>query len=340
MTYQTKFLINGDIVAGDGEAVPVINPATGATICSIAEASSEQVDAAVRAAQEAFPAFAARTPGDRSALLHELANRLEAEREAFGRLESLDSGKPVGAAIEEMDACVDIFRFMAGAVRSMSGIAAGEYMEGYTSMIRRDPVGVVASISPWNYPLMMAAWKLAPPLATGCTMVLKPSELTPLTTLKLVGMLQDIYPKGVVNILSGRGGTTGSQMINHAGIEFISLTGSIRTASQVLQAASSTIKNTHLELGGKAPVIIYDDADVARVIEELKVRIARSPAAITSPTRSTIILLPILPGPSPAFRPASPRMRVSRWARLLPLPNMTGCRRWSTARAVAVIWRL
>ena len=164
MTYQTKFLINGDIVAGDGEAVPVINPATGATICSVAEASPEQVDAAVRAAQEAFPAFAARTPGDRSALLHELANRLEAEREAFGRLESLDSGKPVGAAIEEMDACVDIFRFMAGAVRSMSGIAAGEYMEGYTSMIRRDPVGVVASISPWNYPLMMAAWKLAPPL--------------------------------------------------------------------------------------------------------------------------------------------------------------------------------
>ena len=270
MTYQTKFLINGDIVAGEGEAVPVINPATGDTICSVAEASSEQVDAAVRAAQEAFPAFAARTPGDRSALLHELANRLEAEREAFGRLESLDSGKPVGAAIEEMDACVDIFRFMAGAVRNMSGIAAGEYMEGYTSMIRRDPVGVVASISPWNYPLMMAAWKLAPPLATGCTMVLKPSELTPLTTLKLVGVLQDIYPKGVVNILSGRGGTTGSQLINHAGIEFISLTGSVRTASQVLQAASSTIKNTHLELGGKAPVIIYDDADVAKVIEGLK----------------------------------------------------------------------
>ena len=270
MTYQTQFLINGDIVAGDGEAVPVINPATGQTICSVTEASPQQVDAAVHAAHEAFPAFAARTPGDRSALMHELANRLDAEKAEFAKLESLDSGKPLGAALEEMDACVDIFRFMAGAVRNLSGIAAGEYMEGFTSMIRRDPVGVVASISPWNYPLMMAAWKLAPPLATGCTMVLKPSELTPLTTLRLVSMLQDIYPKGVVNIISGRGATTGSQLINHDGIEFISLTGSVRTATQVLQAAASTIKQTHLELGGKAPVIIYDDADVARVIEDLK----------------------------------------------------------------------
>ena len=270
MTYQTQFLINGDIVAGDGEAVPVINPATGQTICNVTEASPQQVDAAVHAAHEAFPAFAARTPGDRSALMHELANRLDAEKAEFAKLESLDSGKPLGAALEEMDACVDIFRFMAGAVRNLSGIAAGEYMEGFTSMIRRDPVGVVASISPWNYPLMMAAWKLAPPLATGCTMVLKPSELTPLTTLRLVSLLQDIYPKGVVNIISGRGATTGSQLINHDGIEFISLTGSVRTATQVLQAAASTIKHTHLELGGKAPVIIYDDADVARVIEDLK----------------------------------------------------------------------
>jgi aminobutyraldehyde dehydrogenase len=270
MTYQTQFLINGDIVAGDGEAVPVINPATGQTICNVTEASLQQVDAAVHAAHEAFPAFAARTPGDRSALMHELANRLDAEKAEFAKLESLDSGKPLGAALEEMDACVDIFRFMAGAVRNLSGIAAGEYMEGFTSMIRRDPVGVVASISPWNYPLMMAAWKLAPPLATGCTMVLKPSELTPLTTLRLVSLLQDIYPKGVVNIISGRGATTGSQLINHDGIEFISLTGSVRTATQVLQAAASTIKHTHLELGGKAPVIIYDDADVARVIEDLK----------------------------------------------------------------------
>ena len=270
MTYETKFLINGELVDGAGEAVPVLNPATGAEICAINEASHEQVDAAVRASHEAFPSFAAKTPGERSGLLHEVANRLEAETEAFAILESLDTGKPIDAARDEMGACVDLFRFMAGAVRSMNGIAAGEYMEGFTSMIRRDPVGVVASISPWNYPLMMAAWKLAPPLATGCTMVLKPSELTPMTTLKLCQMMADIYPKGVVNIVSGRGETTGDALINHQDIEFISLTGSIRTATKVLEAASKTIKNTHLELGGKAPVIIYDDADVADVIENLK----------------------------------------------------------------------
>lgn len=270
MDISTKFLINGEIVAGDGEAVPVLNPSTGTEICTIPEATPEQVNAAVRAATEAFPAFGARTPADRSGLLHEVANRLEADREAFAELESLDAGKPLAAALDEVDASVDLLRFMAGAVRNMSGIAAGEYLEGFTSMIRRDPVGVVASISPWNYPLMMAAWKLAPALATGCTMVLKPSELTPLTTLKLVHMLNDIYPNGVVNIVSGRGATTGSTLINHDDIEFISLTGSIRTATQVLQAAASTIKHTHLELGGKAPVIIYDDADVENVIENLK----------------------------------------------------------------------
>ena len=270
MSFETKFLINGEIVAGDGEAVPVLNPATGETLCDVKEASPEQVDAAVRASNEAFPKFAAMTPGERSSLLLTVANKLEEEQESFAVLESLDTGKPIDAARDEMGACVDLFRYMAGAVRAMSGIAAGEYMEGFTSMIRRDPVGIVASISPWNYPLMMAVWKLAPPLATGCTMVLKPSELTPMTTLKMVKMLAEIYPKGVVNIISGRGETTGDALINHDGIEFISLTGSIRTASRVLEAASKTIKNTHLELGGKAPVIIYDDADVAKVIEDLK----------------------------------------------------------------------
>ena len=270
MSFETKFLINGEIVAGDGEAVPVLNPATGERLCDVKEASPEQVDAAVRASNEAFPKFAAMTPGERSSLLLTVANKLEEEQESFAVLESLDTGKPIDAARDEMGACVDLFRYMAGAVRAMSGIAAGEYMEGFTSMIRRDPVGIVASISPWNYPLMMAVWKLAPPLATGCTMVLKPSELTPMTTLKMVKMLAEIYPKGVVNIISGRGETTGDALINHDGIEFISLTGSIRTASRVLEAASKTIKNTHLELGGKAPVIIYDDADVAKVIEDLK----------------------------------------------------------------------
>ena len=267
---DTKLLINGEIVDGGGDAVAVLNPATGAEIVGIREATTEQVDAAVRGNHEAFAAFAARTPGDRAGLMYDLANRMEAEVEAFAVLESLDTGKPIEAAREEMGACVDIFRYMAGAVRCMSGIAAGEYMEGFTSMIRRDPVGVVASISPWNYPLMMAAWKLAPALATGCTMTLKPSELTPLTSLKLINMLAEVYPAGVVNVISGRGQTTGDALITHDDVEFISLTGSVRTASRVLEAASKTIKNTHLELGGKAPVIIYDDADVEAVIENLR----------------------------------------------------------------------
>ena len=267
---DTKLLINGEIVDGGGDAVAVLNPATGAEIVGIREATMEQVDAAVRGNHDAFAAFAARTPGDRAGLMYDLANRMEAEMEAFAVLESLDTGKPIEAAREEMGACVDIFRYMAGAVRCMSGIAAGEYMEGFTSMIRRDPVGVVASISPWNYPLMMAAWKLAPALATGCTMTLKPSELTPLTSLKLINMLAEVYPAGVVNVISGRGQTTGDALITHDDVEFISLTGSVRTASRVLEAASKTIKNTHLELGGKAPVIIYDDADVEAVIENLR----------------------------------------------------------------------
>ena len=145
-----------------------------------------------------------------------------------------------------MGACVDIFRYMAGAVRCMPAASPGEYVEGFTSMIRRDPVGVVASISPWNYPLMMAAWKLAPALATGCTMTLKPSELTPLTSLKLINMLAEVYPAGVVNVISGRGQTTGDALITHDDVEFISLTGSVRTASRVLEAASKTRSRTRI----------------------------------------------------------------------------------------------
>ncbi len=270
MNMMTNLLINGELVPGAGDAVTVSNPSTGAPICDIASADGEQVEAAVRAAKEAFPAFAATTPAERAGLLHALANRLEAELDDFAALESLDSGKPLAAAKDEVGACVDLFRFMAGAARCMGGPLAGEYVAGYTSMIRRDPVGVVASISPWNYPLMMVAWKLGPPLATGCTTVLKPSEITPLTTLKLAGILADIYPAGVINILHGTGPSTGDKLINHPDIEFISLTGSIRTASRVLEAASKTIKHTHLELGGKAPVIVFDDADTDALVEALR----------------------------------------------------------------------
>ncbi len=270
MQPTTRLLIAGELVAGAGEAVPVLDPCSGQSICSVAEASAEQVDAAVRAASEAFPAYAATTPGERAALMLALADRLEADLDSFAALESLDTGKPLAAAAEEVGACVDLFRFMAGACRCLSGPAAGEYMAGFTSMIRRDPVGVVASIAPWNYPLMMAAWKIAPALASGCTLVLKPSELTPLSALKLAELLGEIYPAGVVSVLSGRGASTGDRLINHDAVEFISLTGSIRTATRVLEAASKTIKHTHLELGGKAPVIVFDDADLEAVVEGVR----------------------------------------------------------------------
>jgi aminobutyraldehyde dehydrogenase len=171
---------------------------------------------------------------------------------------------------DEMPAISDCFRFFAGAVRNMHGSVAGEYMAGFTSMIRRDPIGIVGSIAPWNYPLMMAAWKLAPALAGGNTIVLKPSEQTPLTTLKLAKTIAEIFPEGVVNVVTGRGATTGNALINHPKVAMISLTGSIGTGQQVLHAASSTIKRTHLELGGKAPVIVFDDADIASVVAGLK----------------------------------------------------------------------
>jgi len=177
---QKKLLVNGRLVAGQGEVEDVLNPATGKVIARIAEASGEQVDAAVRAAEAAFAGWAATPPKDRATVLFRLADRIEQDGPAFAQLESLNCGKPLAAALnDEIPAIADVFRFFAGAARTMHGAVAGEYLAGFTSMIRRDPVGVVASIAPWNYPLMMAAWKLAPALAAGNTVVLKPTEQTP-----------------------------------------------------------------------------------------------------------------------------------------------------------------
>ena len=171
---------------------------------------------------------------------------------------------------DELPAVADCFRFFAGAARCLGGSAANEYLAGFTSMIRRDPVGVVASITPWNYPLMMAAWKLAPALAAGNTVVIKPSEQTPLTTLKLAEFIAEIFPKGVVNVVAGRGENVGAPLVAHDGVSMVSLTGSIASGQKVLQAASRTIKRTHLELGGKAPVIVFDDADLEAVVDGIR----------------------------------------------------------------------
>jgi len=264
-------LIGGRFVAGEGEAETLVNPKTGAAMETISSASTAQVDDAVAAARTAFESWGRTTPGERSALLLKLADAVEADAPALAALEARNTGKPLHAMLgDEMPAVADVFRFFAGAVRTMPGLAAGEYLAGYTSMLRRDPVGVVGSIAPWNYPLMMAAWKLAPALAGGNTVVIKPSENTPLSLLELASHIAAIFPPGVVNVVLGRGGVVGQHMIEHPGIDMVSLTGDVGTGRKVLAAAAGSLKRTHLELGGKAPVIVFDDADLESVVEGLR----------------------------------------------------------------------
>jgi aminobutyraldehyde dehydrogenase len=268
---DTQLFIDGKFVAGEGNAEAILNPATGELIARIPSASPAQVDQAVNAATRAFARSVGTTPGQRSAMLLKLADRIEAESESFARLESLNCGKPYARVLaDEIPAIVDCYRFFAGAARCLSGSAAGEYLAGYTSMIRRDPVGVVASIAPWNYPLMMVAWKIAPALGAGNSVVLKPSEQTPLTALKLARIIAEIFPAGVFNLVLGRGESVGAPLVNHPGVHMISLTGDIGTGRKMMQAATATLKRTHLELGGKAPVIVFDDADIESVVEGVR----------------------------------------------------------------------
>ena len=269
--FETSMLIGQSFVAGTETPERVLNPKTEEVLHDLPEASLQQVDGAVTAAEKAFKTWAGTTPAERSALLLKLADAIERESEAFAALEALNCGKPrLRVLQDEMPAIVDCFRFFAGAVRAMHGAVAGEYLAGHTSMVRRDPIGVVGSIAPWNYPLMMAAWKLAPALAGGNTIVLKPSEQTPLTALKLARLIAGIFPAGVVNVIVGRGETVGNAIINHPKVAMVSLTGDIATGKKVLAAAAKTVKRTHLELGGKAPVIVFDDADLAAVVEGVK----------------------------------------------------------------------
>ncbi|MDN0084238.1 gamma-aminobutyraldehyde dehydrogenase [Crenobacter sp. SG2305] len=270
-TLQTQLLINGRLVSGEGDLEDILNPATGDLIARIPEASLEQVQHAVAAAHAAFPAWARTTPKTRADLLLKLADAVESRATEFARLESLNCGKPYPLALnDEIPAIADVFRFFAGAVRAQSGALAGEYLEGHTSLIRRDPLGVVASIAPWNYPLMMAAWKMAPALAAGNTVVLKPSEQTPLTTLKLAEIAAELFPPGVFNVVLGRGESVGSPLISQPMVRMISITGDVSTGQRVLETAARSLKRTHLELGGKAPVIVFDDADLEAVVEGIR----------------------------------------------------------------------
>jgi len=268
---QHQLFINGELVDGEGEKQAVYNPATGEVLLEIAEASPAQVNAAVLAADEAFKSWGQTTPKTRAECLLQLAQVIEDNAETLAKLESLNCGKPLHCALnDEIPAVVDVFRFFAGAARCLNGLAAGEYLEGHTSMIRRDPVGVVASIAPWNYPLMMAAWKLGPALAAGNCVVIKPSEITPLTALKLAELAKDIFPAGVLNVLFGRGKTVGDPLTGHEKVRMVSLTGSIATGEHIISHTAPSIKRTHMELGGKAPVIVFDDADLDAVVEGVR----------------------------------------------------------------------
>jgi len=265
-------LIGGEWVdAAGGETMEVLNPATGETIAEVPRASAEDVDRAVEAAKRALPEWFETTPGERAELLLKLADALDENADELAELESRNVGKPLSYAKDELPVCSDNIRFFAGAARVLEGRSAGEYMRGYTSFIRREPIGVVGGIAPWNYPLMMAVWKLAPALAAGNVQVLKPSEQTPLTTLRFAQLAAEILPAGVLNVVTGDGVPTGEAIVKHPDVRLVSLTGDVETGKIIARTAADSLKRVHLELGGKAPVLVFDDADPEAVAEGIKI---------------------------------------------------------------------
>src|SRR5436190_4319120 len=267
-----KNLIGGEWVdAAGGETMEVLNPATGETIADVPSASAEDVDRAVQAAKKALPEWLETTPGERAELLLKLADAIDEHTDELAELESRNVGKPLSYAKDEMPVCVDNIRYFAGAARVLEGKAAGEYMRGYTSWLRREPIGIVGGIAPWNYPLMMAVWKLAPALAAGNVQVLKPSEQTPLTALRFAQLAAEILPAGVLNVVTGDGVPAGEAIVKHPDVRLVSLTGAGETGKVIARTAADNLKRVHLELGGKAPVIVFDDADPAAVAEAVKI---------------------------------------------------------------------
>ncbi|HEY0346312.1 MAG TPA: gamma-aminobutyraldehyde dehydrogenase [Solirubrobacteraceae bacterium] len=254
-----------------GATEEIRDPATGDVIARAPLSDASDVDAAVAAAAGAFGGWWATPPGERALALLRIADALEARGEEISRIESLNVGKPIAAMREEIPALVDNMRFFAGAARCMEGRAAGEYMAGYTSMLRREPVGVVGQIAPWNHPLMMAVWKIGPALAAGNTVVLKPSEQTPMTAALLAEICAQHLPAGVLNVVFGHGEDAGAPLVRHPDVAMVSLTGDVATGKEIARAASQSLKRVHLELGGKAPVLVFDDADVEAAVEGVKI---------------------------------------------------------------------
>ncbi|MGH3021434.1 MAG: gamma-aminobutyraldehyde dehydrogenase [Gaiellaceae bacterium] len=269
---QHKNYIGGQWVdSAGGETMEVLNPATGETIAEVPASTAEDADRAVQAAKRALPEWLETTPGERAEMLLKLADVIEQNQDELAELESRNVGKPLPVSRDEPPVSADNIRFFAGAARVLEGRSAGEYMRGYTSMIRREPIGVVAGIAPWNYPLMMAIWKVAPALAAGNVQVLKPSEQTPLTALRLMELAEGILPPGVLNVITGDGVPAGEALVKHTDVRLVSLTGDVATGKEIARTAADNLKRVHLELGGKAPVLVFDDADPAAVAESIKI---------------------------------------------------------------------
>jgi 1-pyrroline dehydrogenase len=254
-----------------GETEPDINPATGESVATVQVATREDADRAVAAAQKAYDEVWFDTPPkERSAMMLALADAMDADADNLAQLEAEDVGKPISVSAADIPFITDNVRFFAGAARVQEGKSTGEYERGFTSMIRREPLGVTVGICPWNYPLMMAAWKLGPALAAGNTSVIKPAELTPRTALRLAELAADIFPPGVINVITGHGSEIGDQLVRNPDVRLVSVTGDTSTGKIIMSAASDTVKRVHLELGGKAPVVVFDDADVTKLVETLK----------------------------------------------------------------------
>jgi 1-pyrroline dehydrogenase len=267
-----KNFVGGEWVdAASGETMEVLNPATGEVIAEVPRGGQEDVERAVAAARNALPDWLEKTPKDRMELLLKLAGVIEEHAEELAQLESLNVGKPMWIARDEPGFMADNLRFFAGAARNLEGKSAAEYVAGYTSFLRREPLGIVAGITPWNYPLMMVMWKLGPALAAGNVQILKPAEQTPLTTLRFVELAQEILPPGVVNVITGDGVPVGDGLVRHPDIALVSLTGDVETGKEIARNAAETVKRVHLELGGKAPMVVLDDADPEAVAEAVKV---------------------------------------------------------------------
>ena len=266
-----SMFVNGEMtVAATAETETLVHPVTEQPLAVVPYGSSEDVDRAVAAAAAAFETWFDSTPAERSLMLLKLADRIEQNAEELSTLEASNVGKPITLARSELPFVVDNLRFFASAARCQEGKAAGEYLAGYTSMIRREPIGVVGLIAPWNYPLMMAIWKIGPALAAGNTVVLKPSEQTPLSALRLAELAADIFPPGVLNVITGHGLPVGAPLVAHPKVGMVSLTGDVATGKEVARAAAATLKKVHLELGGKAPVVIFDDADLDQAVSVIK----------------------------------------------------------------------